>query len=234
MLVIKNLGSGYGDLQVLRDINLSVKKGEMVSILGANAAGKTTLINTLSGLVKTKQGQIIFAGEDITDAKPAVRVEKGLIQVCEGRNLFPMMTVEENLGLGAYCKRARPYLKENIEKVYELLPMLHEKRKLRANLLSGGQQQMVAIGRGLMASPKILMLDEPSMGLAPVIVDTLFETIGRIKATGATIILVEQNVVRALSISDRGYVLENGQIRISGLSSDLLKNEDIRAAYMGI
>ncbi len=234
MLVIKNLGSGYGDLQVLRDINLSVKKGEMVSILGANAAGKTTLINTLSGLVKTKQGQIIFAGEDITDAKPAVRVEKGLIQVCEGRNLFPMMTVEENLRLGAYCKRARPYLKENIEKVYELLPMLHEKRKLRANLLSGGQQQMVAIGRGLMASPKILMLDEPSMGLAPVIVDTLFETIGRIKATGATIILVEQNVVRALSISDRGYVLENGQIRISGLSSDLLKNEDIRAAYMGI
>lgn len=234
MLVIKELNAGYGDVQVLRDVNLTVEEGEMVALLGANASGKTTLINCISGLVKETSGQIILDGEELNHIPAFERVNRGLIQVCEGRNLFPLMTVEENLLLGAYSQRARGQMEENLKMAYELLPILYEKRKQKAGSLSGGQQQMVAIGRGLMASPKILMLDEPLLGLAPVIVQLVFETIARIREQGTTILLVEQNVVKALQMANRGYVMANGQITMSGAACDLLSDPGIRKVYMGI
>ncbi len=234
MLALKNLRAGYGDIEVLHGVNLEVNTGEVVALLGANAAGKTTLINCVSGLISAVEGQILFAGKDITKLPAHERASIGIIQVCEGRNLFPDMTVEENLELGAYSVRARRYLKETLDSVYQLLPILKERRKALAGSLSGGQQQMVALGRGLMSRPKILMLDEPSLGLAPVIVETVFQAIKRIAETGSTILLVEQNVVKALEIASRAYVLENGNIVMSGKASDLAKDDGLRRAYMGI
>lgn len=234
MLKIKSLSAGYGDIQVLREINFSIKKGETVALLGANASGKTTFINSISGLVRPIKGEIYFEGEKI-DNLPAYKIaELGLIQVCEGRNLFPLMTVEENLQLGAYVKRARPNLNKNIKMIYEMLPILYERRKQKAGSLSGGEQQMLAIGRGFMSNPKILMLDEPSLGLAPIIIQKVFETIKKIKEQNTTILLVEQNVVKSLKIADRGYIMENGRITLGGEASKLLADDKIRKAYMGI
>jgi len=234
MLKIKSLSAGYGDIQVLREINFSIKKGETVALLGANASGKTTFINSISGLVKPIKGEIYFEEKKISNL-PAYKIaELGLIQVCEGRNLFPLMTVEENLQLGAYIKRARPNLNKNIKMIYEMLPVLYERRKQKAGSLSGGEQQMLAIGRGLMSNPKILMLDEPSLGLAPIIVQMVFEIIKKIKEQNITILLVEQNVVKSLKIADRGYIMENGRITLSGEASKLLADNRIRKAYMGI
>lgn len=234
VLKIKSLSAGYGDIQVLREINFSIKKGETVALLGANASGKTTFINSISGLVRPIKGEIYFEGGKI-DNLPAYKIaELGLIQVCEGRNLFPLMTVEENLQLGAYIKRARPDLNKNIKMIYEMLPILYERRKQKAGSLSGGEQQMLAIGRGFMSNPKILMLDEPSLGLAPIIIQKVFETIKKIKEQNITILLVEQNVIKSLKIADRGYIMENGRITLSGEASKLLTDDKIRKAYMGI
>lgn len=234
VLKIKSLSAGYGDIQVLREINFSIKKGETVALLGANASGKTTFINSISGLVRPIKGEIYFEGEKI-DNLPAYKIaELGLIQVCEGRNLFPLMTVEENLQLGAYVKRARPNLNKNIKMIYEMLPILYERRKQKAGSLSGGEQQMLAIGRGFMSNPKILMLDEPSLGLAPIIIQKVFETIKKIKEQNTTILLVEQNVIKSLKIADRGYIMENGRITLGGEASKLLADDKIRKAYMGI
>ena len=234
VLKIKSLSAGYGDIQVLREINFSIKKGETVALLGANASGKTTFINSISGLVRPIKGEIYFEGEKI-DNLPAYKIaELGLIQVCEGRNLFPLMTVEENLQLGAYVKRARPNLNKNIKMIYEMLPILYERRKQKAGSLSGGEQQRLAIGRGFMSNPKILMLDEPSLGLAPIIIQKVFETIKKIKEQNTTILLVEQNVIKSLKIADRGYIMENGRITLSGEASKLLADDKIRKAYMGI
>jgi len=234
VLIIRGLSAGYGDIQVLHEVNLTVDKGELIALLGANAAGKTTLINCISGLVKETSGTIEFEGDAINALTAYERVNRGLIQVCEGRNLFPLMTVAENLQLGAYSQRARQRIKENLEMVYSFLPILFERRKQKAGSLSGGQQQMVAIGRGLMADPKILMLDEPSLGLAPVISQAVFETVQKIKEQGVTILLVEQNVVKALQMASRGYVLENGRINSSGSAGELLDDDGVRKAYMGI
>lgn len=234
MLVLNNLRAGYGDVEVLHGVDLEVHSGEVVALLGANAAGKTSLINCVSGLIPATDGQILFEGTDITNYPAHARAQMGVIQVCEGRNLFPDMTVEENLELGAYSKRARQHVKETMESVYHLLPVLQERRKDLAGSLSGGQQQMVAIGRGLMSMPKILMLDEPSLGLAPVIVRTVFQTIERIAEAGTTILLVEQNVVKTLEVASRAYVLENGNIVMAGKSCDLLKDDKLRQSYMGI
>ena len=234
VLKIKSLSAGYGDIQVLREINFSIKKGETVALLGANASGKTTFINSISGLVRPIKGEVYFEEKKINNL-PAYKIaELGLIQVCEGRNLFPLMTVEENLQLGAYIERARPNLNKNIKMIYEMLPILYERRKQKAGFLSGGEQQMLAIGRGLMSNPKILMFDEPSLGLAPIIVQMVFEIIRKIKEQNITILLVEQNVVKSLKIADRGYILENGKIALSGEANKLLNNDKIRKAYMGI
>lgn len=234
MLKIKSLSAGYGDIQVLREVNFSMKKGETVALLGANASGKTTFINSISGLVRPIKGEIYFEGKKI-DNLPAYKIaELGLIQICEGRRLFPLMTVEENLQLGAYIKRARPNLNKNIKMIYEMLPILHERRKQKAGSLSGGEQQMLAIGRGIMSNPKILILDEPSLGLAPIIIQKVFEIIKKIKEQNITILLIEQNVVKSLKIADRGYIMENGKIVLSGEASKLLADDKIRKAYMGI
>ncbi|MBS4022616.1 MAG: ABC transporter ATP-binding protein [Dethiobacter sp.] len=234
MLKVKNLSAGYGDIQILFNVSMEIKDGEVVALIGANAAGKTTTIKCISGLIKEISGEIYFEGKKINNIPAYERVNLGLIQVCEGRSLFPMMTVQENLYLGAYSKRARKKLNESLETVYELLPDLYTKKSQLAGSLSGGQQQMVAIGRGLMGVPKILIMDEPSLGLAPVITQRVFEIIEKIKEQGTTVLLVEQNVVKTLELADRGYVMENGRIIMNEEAKSLLRNDNLRKAYMGI
>jgi branched-chain amino acid transport system ATP-binding protein len=233
-LKVKNLSAGYGDIQILFNVSMEIKDGEVVALIGANAAGKTTTIKCISGLIKEISGEIYFEGKKINNIPAYERVNLGLIQVCEGRSLFPMMTVQENLYLGAYSKRARKKLNESLETVYELLPDLYTKKSQLAGSLSGGQQQMVAIGRGLMGVPKILIMDEPSLGLAPVITQRVFEIIEKIKEQGTTVLLVEQNVVKTLELADRGYVMENGRIIMNEEAKSLLRNDNLRKAYMGI
>ena len=234
MLEIKKLNAGYGDTQVLWDIDFSIKKGDVVALLGANAAGKSTFINAIFGLVTRISGEIILEGENINDLLPFERVKKGLVQVCEGRRLFPDMKVEENLKLGAYSRRKDINIDKKLEEIYDFLPVLKEKQNQKARNLSGGQQQMVAIGRALMAEPKLLVLDEPSQGLAPVLVQDVFNTIEKIKLQDVTVILVEQNVMKALRIADIGYVLESGRITLKGNANELLADDSLRRAYMGI
>jgi len=234
LLKVKNLSAGYGDIQILFNVSMEIKDGEVVALIGANAAGKTTTIKCISGLIKEISGEIYFEGKKINNIPAYERVNLGLIQVCEGRSLFPMMTVQENLYLGAYSKRARKKLNESLETVYELLPDLYTKKSQLAGSLSGGQQQMVAIGRGLMGVPKILIMDEPSLGLAPVITQRVFEIIEKIKEQGTTVLLVEQNVVKTLELADRGYVMENGRIIMNEEAKSLLRNDNLRKAYMGI
>lgn len=234
MLRIDKLTAGYGDITVLKDVSLEIHEGEIVSLVGANAAGKSTLLNTISGLINKKSGTIYFQGHAIDKLEPKDRVEKGIIQIPEGRKLFPQMTVEDNLTMGAFAKGVRPNAKNNLQRVFDLFPKLRERKKQLAGSLSGGEQQMVAIGRGLMAEPKLLMLDEPSLGLAPIIVSEMLETIKAINESGMTIFLVEQNVNNALKLAKRAYVMENGKIVLSGLGDELLNNEYVKKAYLGI
>ena len=231
-LEVTGLCAYYGDLQALREVNLHVMPGEIVAIVGANAAGKSTILRALSGLI-TQTGKIVFDGKDLS-RYPAHRiVDLGLVQVPEGRDLFPFMTVEENLDVGAYTPRARAQHEETKRTVFELLPKLADRRNQLAHTLSGGEQQMCAIGRGLMAQPKMLLLDEPSLGLAPVIVQTLYEKLIQINAAGTTVLLVEQNLKAALRLSDRAYVLETGQIVLEGAAADLVDDDRIKSAYLG-
>jgi branched-chain amino acid transport system ATP-binding protein len=235
LLEIEGLSFSYGDMIALRDISLGVEEREVVSLVGSNGAGKTTLIRCISGLLQAKTGRISF-GEmrNIMGITPSQIVNMGLIQVPEGRLLFPMMSVLENLEMGASASRARPYLTESKEWVFKLFPMLAERQRQKAKTLSGGEQQMLSIGRALMARPRLLMCDEPSTGLSPLIVKKIFATIKQVNEQGLTIFLVEQNVKLALSISNRGYILENTAIKLSDTSEKLLKNEHIHQVYLGI
>ena len=236
VLKVENLEAGYGELLILRGITFEVKEKELVCLLGSNGAGKTTTLKAISGIVPPQvfKGRIIFAGKDVTHMEPHKRVEEGLVQVPEGRGIFPDLTVYENLKIAAYTKRAREHFEDSLEIVYNLFPILKERKNQRAGTLSGGEQQMLAIARGLIQRPKLIMLDEPSLGLAPKIVLNLFKLIAKLKEQGYTILLVEQNVYQALQISDRAYIIENGQIVRSGRSSELLNDPDIKKAYLGI
>ncbi|MDD2421426.1 MAG: ABC transporter ATP-binding protein [Heliobacteriaceae bacterium] len=234
MLKVKNLNAAYKDLQVLWDVAFEVKQGELVVLLGANGAGKTTTLNAISGLVASRTGTIEFLGQDIINLPGHKIAQMGITHVPEGRRLFPEMSVRENLEIGSLMPEAKAKRQETIKKVYELFPILAEKRNQDAGKLSGGQQQMLAIGRGLMALPKLLIMDEPSLGLAPVLVSQIFDIVKEINKQGVTVLLVEQNVVRTLGMCDRAYVLDNGRMTISGTGSELLNDEHIKEAYLGI
>ena len=232
MLELRGLQSGYGEMSVLWGVDLDIQDGELVAVVGPNGAGKSTLINTVSGLVPMSAGSLRVDGQAIAPSAEA-RVRSGIIQCPEGRKLFPEMTVEENLLMGAYSRTDRAALPASMDEVFELFPILLERRLQIASTLSGGQQQMVAIGRALMARPRLLMLDEPSLGLAPIVVNEVFELLKRIHARGMTILLVEQNVHQTLEIADRAYVLENGRIALQGSGADVLNNPHMRVAYLG-
>ena len=234
LLTTDGVSASYGDFQALFDITLQVHFGEIVTLIGANGAGKTSTLRVISGLLRPKSGTVRFLGEDISRIPPDEIVERGVSHVPEGRQLFPYMSVEENLALGAYIGRARPKLKLAMEEQFELFPRLKERRKQLAGTLSGGEQQMVAIARALMAEPKLLLLDEPSLGLAPKVVEEVFDKLQEVGKSGVTVLLVEQNVVDGLSISDRAYVVENGAIALQGSAKELLVNEQVRAAYLGL
>jgi branched-chain amino acid transport system ATP-binding protein len=234
LLSVNNLTSRYGDVETLHGISLQVDEGQVVTLVGANAAGKSTTLNCISGIIREKAGQIAFSGQQI-DHLPAHRiVGLGLVQVPEGRRVFPFMSVMENLEMGCYPSQPRSHRQENLTRVFDLLPILTERRRQLAGSLSGGEQQMLAVGRGLMAEPRLLMLDEPTLGLAPLFVEKVFELIESIRSQGTTVLLIEQNVQHALSIADFGYVIENGVIVLEGTGRDLLKDERLTKAYLGI
>lgn len=234
MLQLRDVCAGYGGTSVLRDVTVEVGEGEVVTIVGANGAGKTTTLRTIAGLVRPTSGTITFRGEDISGASSHEIVARGITLVPEGRQLFPFMTVRDNLLMGAYSKAARAAAQTTLKTMLELFPRLAERLDQLAGSLSGGEQQMVAIARGLMAQPRLLMFDEPSLGLAPIMVKQVFETIDRIVQTGTTILIVEQNIFHTLSIADRAYVLENGAIQLSGSGKDLLEDDHVRRAYLGV
>jgi branched-chain amino acid transport system ATP-binding protein len=234
MLEIERLQVGYGEIRVLEECSLHVERGEIVALLGANGAGKTTLMRAISRLIDPSAGTISLEGKDITRASAAHVVDAGLAQVPEGRKLWPEMTVEDNLLLGAFARRARPQTAESLAEVYAIFPRVKERRRQIAGTLSGGEQQMVAIARGLMSQPSLLMLDEPSLGLAPIIVAEVFASIRKINARGTTVFLVEQNVAGALELASRGYVLETGRIVMEGSREQLLGSEMVRKAYLGL
>ena len=234
MLKLENIHVNYGQFEVLRGISLEIKQGEIVALLGGNGAGKTTTINTIMNLNPLREGDILFKGESIRDLPTHERVQKGIVVCPEGRKLFPHMSVYDNLLVGAYSPRARQKREENMDRCFQLFPKLYERRNQLARTMSGGEQQMCAIGRALMASPEILMLDEPSLGLAPVIVQKIFETRVEINKSGMTILLVEQNVMSSLEIASRGYIIETGENVISGSADELIHSEDVRKAYLGI
>ena len=234
MLELKNVNAGYGTTSILNGVSLTVAEGEVVTIVGANGAGKTTTLRAISGLIKSTSGSVLFNGEDIAKKGANEIVELGITMIPEGRQLFPDMTVRENLIMGAFRKSARAGRAETLEEVVDLFPRVRERLDQNAKSLSGGEQQMVAIARGLMAKPRLLMFDEPSLGLAPIIVTQVFEVIDRIVATGVTVLIVEQNVFHTLKASDRGYVLENGSIVMADKAAALLDNAHIRKAYLGI
>lgn len=235
ILEIKNINSGYGDISVLHEISISVNKGEIVAIVGPNGAGKTALLRSISGLIKPFSGEIIFEGKPIQGLPPHKIVEEGVVQVLEGRQLFNFLTVEQNLMVGSTTKNARKSREKNLELVYNLFPRLSERKKQLAGTLSGGEQQMVATARGLMANPKLIMLDEPSWGLAPILTHELFDVIERIRRDAkTTVLLVEQNVQKALSIADTAYVIERGYIVMEGAGKEILAKEELKTAYLGI
>ena len=233
-LEIRDMVSGYGEVQILWGASLKLEKGRLTSLVGSNGVGKTTLLRTVMGLLHPWNGTVTFEGKDITRSSPHARASAGLALVPEGRQLFTDMSVYENLEMGAIAGRARPHLQRNLERVYELFPRIKERRSQKAGTLSGGEQQMLAVARGLMAEPEILMFDELSLGLSPVLVLTLFETLGALKAQGLTMLLVEQNVHMALAVSDYAYVLSEGKIWMEGEAHSLAKNEEVRKAYLGI
>lgn len=234
MLSVNSISTYYGDLQALRGVSLTVKESQIVAIVGSNGAGKTTLINTISGVLPSAEGTITLLGKELQNRPPHEIVEEGIVQVPEGRLLFPYMSVLENLELGAYNKRSRTDLRSLLDMVFGYFPKLQDRILQLAGTLSGGEQQMLAIGRGLMAKPKLLMLDEPSLGLSPLVVKNVFETIQKIRADGITVLLVEQNVFRSLMICDVAYVLENGTVVLDGRGKDLLEDPRVREAYLGI
>jgi branched-chain amino acid transport system ATP-binding protein len=233
MLEIRDLVAGYGPTQVLRGISLDIAAGEVVAVLGANGVGKTTLNRAISGLIPVTRGRIAFEGTPIGGMSPVSVVKRGLVHVPEGRRIFPNMSVRENLELGSYC-RAKARRGDNISRVFALFPRLQERSRQLAGTLSGGEQQMLAIGRGLMGEPRLLILDEPSLGLSPRLVEDLFLLIGRIAADGLAVMLVEQNVVQSLDLARRAYVLENGLVAMSGAAADLANNPKLQKAYLGM
>lgn len=232
-LEVKNVHTYYGHIHALKDLSLTVEKGEVVTLIGGNGAGKSTTLNTMSGLLKPRQGSIQFEGEELTRFRPHEIVTKGVVQVPEGRRVFGRLTVTENLEMGAFTCYDPKLIKTNIDHVFALFPRLEERRKQLAGTLSGGEQQMLATGRALMANPRLLLLDEPSMGLAPVLVDSIFDTIRQLHAGGTTILLVEQNARMALQVAQRGYVLQTGVVLLSDSAQNLRQNEMVRKAYMG-
>ncbi|MBN1121291.1 MAG: ABC transporter ATP-binding protein [Anaerolineae bacterium] len=233
LLEVHNINTFYGNIHALRGVSIEVEEGEIVTLIGGNGAGKSTTLNTISGITPAREGQIIFEGQDITETRPHEIVEKGITQAPEGRRVFARLTVRENLDMGAYTRRDRDGIKESLDAVYEIFPRLKERESQPGGTLSGGEQQMLAIGRALMAQPRLLLLDEPSMGLAPILVQEIFATIERLNETGTTILLVEQNAQVALSICNRGYVLQTGEIVLSGTGGELLANKMVRDAYLG-
>ena len=234
MLEVRDLHVQYGRLRVLHGISLSVPRGKIISVVGANAAGKSTLVNAISGLITPTSGTVLLDGADITRLPAHVRVEVGLVQVPEGRKLFPAMTVEENLLVAAVSARAKPGRAESVSRAFQLFPRLEERRRQMAGTLSGGEQQMLAIGRGLMSRPEVLILDEPSIGLAPRLVGEILRTVRELnRSAGLTILLIEQNVRQSLAMSDFGYVLENGRIALADTGAALLANEHTKKAYIG-
>jgi len=234
LLQLENITAYYGDLQALFGVSLRVFPGEIVTLIGANGAGKTTTLRVISGSKRPSAGSLRFAGQDVSRVPAHRMVELGISHVPEGRQVFPFMTVRENLSLGAYTPRSRAHMKESMQEQLALFPRLAERMNQLAGTLSGGEQQMVAIARGLMARPKLLLLDEPSLGLAPKVVDEVFEKIQEVRNTGITMLIVEQNVVSGLSISDRGYVIQHGSVLMEDTAKNLLGNEMVRTAYLGI
>jgi branched-chain amino acid transport system ATP-binding protein len=234
LLQVDGLRAGYADIPVLQEVSLEVCAGEIVALIGSNGAGKTTLLCALAGLLPAMAGEVRFAGQAITHQRAYQRVRRGIVMVPEGRRLFAAMTVRQNLLLGAYQRHDRAAIARDLERVYTLFPRLREREHQLAGTLSGGEQQMCAIGRGLMAAPTLLMIDELSLGLAPVVVDSLLEALAAIRAQGTTILLVEQDVQVALTTADRAYVLETGRVRLSGPAGELLANPEVRRAYLGI
>jgi branched-chain amino acid transport system ATP-binding protein len=234
LLSIENVHTYYGNIHALKGITISIEKGEIVTLIGGNGAGKTTTLRTISGLLKPREGAVTFDGQDLVKFKAHEIVYKGISMVPEGRGIFARLTVTENLEMGAYSQSSKQVLAQNMEKVFALFPRLKERRTQVAGTLSGGEQQMLATGRALMASPTVLLMDEPSMGLAPVLVELIFETIQQINKTGTTILLVEQNALMALSVANRGYVLQTGEIVISDTAANLKTNPTVQKAYLGM
>lgn len=233
MLEVKNLSVHYGMIQAVRNVNFKVNEGEIVSLIGANGAGKSTILKTLSGLIHPSEGEILYLGENIASTSAKKIVEKGLVQVPEGRHVFPGLTVKENLELGAFLRKDKEEIQKDMEAVFERFPILKERKYQDAQTLSGGEQQMLAMGRALMSRPKLLLLDEPSMGLAPIFIREIFKIIQEIQKTGTTVLLIEQNAKMALSISNRAYVLETGSVVLSGTGQELLESDEIQKAYLG-
>ena len=233
MLEVKNLSVHYGMIQAVRNVNFKVNEREIVSLIGANGAGKSTILKTLSGLIHPSEGEILYLGENIASTSAKKIVEKGLVQVPEGRHVFPGLTVKENLELGAFLRKDKEAIQKDMEDVFERFPILKERKDQDAQTLSGGEQQMLAMGRALMRRPKLLFLDEPSMGLAPIFIREIFKIIQEIQKTGTTVLLIEQNAKMALSISNRAYVLETGSVVLSGTGQELLESDEIQKAYLG-
>jgi len=234
ILEVENIHSYYGNIHALKGISLTVEKGEIVTLIGANGAGKSTTLRTISGLLKPREGHVRFDGEDLTAYKPHDLIFKGISMVPEGRRIFARLTVAENLEMGAYTRKRGPELAADLERVFTLFPRLKERRSQVGGTLSGGEQQMLATGRALMAHPRLLLMDEPSMGLAPVLVESIFDTITQINKEGTTILLVEQNALMALSIAARGYVLQTGEIVLHDTAEALRKNKTIQKSYLGM
>jgi ABC superfamily ATP binding cassette transporter, ABC protein len=233
MLEVKNLSVHYGMIQAVRNVDFKVNEGEIVSLIGANGAGKSTILKTLSGLIHPSEGEIVYLGENIASTSAKKIVEKGLVQVPEGRHVFPGLTVKENLELGAFLRKDKEGIQKDMEDVFERFPILKERKDQDAQTLSGGEQQMLAMGRALMSRPKLLLLDEPSMGLAPIFIREIFKIIQEIQKTGTTVLLIEQNAKMALSISNRAYVLETGSVVLTGTGQELLESDEIQKAYLG-
>ena len=233
MLKVDNLEVAYGNIKAIKGISLEVNQGEIVTLIGSNGAGKSTTLRAISGILKPRSGSITFNGERIDGVEGHEVVAKGICQSPEGRRIFPKMSVDENLDLGAFLRNDKAAIAADRERVLDLFPRLKERIDQKAGTMSGGEQQMLAVGRALMGSPKLLLLDEPSMGLAPVLVDMIFETIEKINKQGTTILLVEQNALAALNVADRAYVLESGSIKMSGKAKDLISNDEVTKAYLG-
>ena len=233
MLEIKDLEVYYGMIQAIKGISFEVNEGEVIALIGANGAGKTTILHTISGLIAPKKGSITFEGQEITKIPAHKIVENGLAQVPEGRRVFPSLRVLQNLKLGAYTRKDKKEIDDTLKMIYERFPRLEERKNQPAGTLSGGEQQMLAMGRALMSKPRIILMDEPSMGLSPIFVNEIFDIIKQVSASGTTVLLVEQNAKKALSIADRGYVLETGKIVKEGKASDLLNDEAVKKAYLG-